>query len=126
MAKYLMAANGNDGCLWSVNGANQALRYLGNSSIQPEPSQALTGIAIANINSIFGISAAGEVYQLVNTPFQVAPWASMWHVATSADGSAWGWQAVASPTSGPMLDVAIGSFICDRQLQPPVVTHCTW
>ena len=90
MAKYLMASNGNDGSLWSVNGANQALRYLGNSSIQPEPSQALRGIAVGNLNSIFGISGAGDVYQLVNTPFQVAPWSPMWHVSASADGSAWG------------------------------------
>jgi Tectonin domain len=90
MTKYLMAANGNDGSLWAVNAANQALRYLGNTAIQPETSQALTAVAVGNVNSIFGLSAAGDVYQLVNTPYQLAPWAPMWHVSTCADGSAWG------------------------------------
>ncbi|RDZ26160.1 tectonin domain-containing protein [Lysobacter silvisoli] len=90
MATYLMAANGNDGSFWALNSAQQALRYLGNSSVQTEASQALTGIAVANANAVFGLSAAGEVYQLVNTPYQSTPWAPMWHVSTSADGSVWG------------------------------------
>ena len=90
MAKYLMAANGNDGSFWALNAANQALRYLGNSSIQTEASQALTYIAVANANTVFGLSAAGEVYQLVNTPYQQTPWAPMWHASTSPDGSVWG------------------------------------
>lgn len=90
MSKYLMAANGNDGSFWALNAANQALRYLGNASIQPEASQALTDIAVGNVNAVYGLSAAGDVYQLVNTPYQPAPWTPMWHVSTSADGSAWG------------------------------------
>ncbi|WP_157489456.1 tectonin domain-containing protein [Lysobacter sp. Root916] len=90
MATYLMATNGNDGTFWALNAAHQALRYLGNSSVQPETSQALTYIAVGNVNSIYGLSAAGEVYRLVNTPYQAAPWTPMWHVSTSADGSAWG------------------------------------
>ncbi len=90
MSKYLMAANGNDGSFWALNAANQALRYLGNASVQTEASQALTYIAVGNVNSIYGLSAAGDVYQLVNTPYQPAPWTPMWHVSTSADGSAWG------------------------------------
>lgn len=90
MAQYLMAANGSDGSFWALNAANQAERYLGNSTIQPETSQALSYIAVGNVNSVYGLSAAGEVYQLVNTPSQSAPWTPMWHVSTSADGSAWG------------------------------------
>ena len=90
MAKYLMAANSSDGCFWALNTAGQALRYLGNAAIQPEASQALSYIAVGNVNSVYGLSASGEVYQLVNTPYQAAPWTPMWHVSTSADGSAWG------------------------------------
>jgi len=90
MSKYVMASNGNDGSFWALNDANQALRYLGNASVQPEASQALTYIAVGNVNSIFGLSANGDVYQLVNTPYQPAPWTPMWHVSTSADGSTWG------------------------------------
>lgn len=90
MAKYLMAANGNDGSFWSLNGANQALRYLGNAMVQTEASQALTCIAVGNVDSIFGVSAAGDIYRLVNTPYQPAPWTPMWHVSASPDGSAWG------------------------------------
>lgn len=90
MAKYLMASNGSDGSFWALNVANQAQRYLGNSTIQPEASQALSYLAVGNVNSIYGLSATGDVYQLVNAPYQAAPWTPMWHVSTSADGSAWG------------------------------------
>ncbi|NUO76021.1 MAG: hypothetical protein HOQ32_08400 [Lysobacter sp.] len=90
MANYLMAANGNDGSFWALNGAHQALRYLGNSYVQSETSQALTCIAVANASTVYGLSAAGEVYQLVDTPSQPTPWAPIWHASTSPDGSVWG------------------------------------
>lgn len=37
MAKHLMAANGNDGSFWTLNSADQALRYLGTPRSSPNP-----------------------------------------------------------------------------------------
>lgn len=71
MSTYLMASNGNDGSFWALNGSNQALRFLGNSSMQPESSQALTSIAVADVNNVYGLDAAGDLYKLVNTPFHL-------------------------------------------------------
>ena len=90
MTNYLMASNGSDGSFWALDARGTALRYLGNANVQPEASQALAGIAVGNVDSIYGVDAAGDVYRLVGTPYTAAPWTPMWHVAASADGSAWG------------------------------------
>lgn len=90
MTTYLMASNGNDGSFWALNGSHQAVRFLGNSTMQPEDSQALTCIAVANVDTVYGLDAAGDLYRLVNTGFQQAPWAPIWHAVPGPDGSVWG------------------------------------
>jgi|GEM_PF-1536506 len=90
MAMYRMAANGNDGSFWALNAAQQALRYLGNGAIQPETSQAITCIAVANVDTIYGLGPAGDLYRLVDTPLKPVPWGPIWHAAVAPDGGVWG------------------------------------
>ncbi len=90
MAKYRMAANGNDGSFWAVNDAQQSLRFLGNGAIQPETSQTITCVAVANVETIYGLGPAGDLYLLVDTPLQPTPWSPIWHAAVAPDGGVWG------------------------------------
>jgi hypothetical protein len=79
-----------DGALWALNGGGESLRFLGDNLQQKEASQLLTSIAVANASTIYGLDAAGNVYQIVDGPFTPAPWPGLWHVSVAPDGTTWG------------------------------------
>jgi Tectonin domain len=87
---YLMASSGIDGAVWALDSANQAQRFLGDGFVQDESSQLLTQISVGNAGNIWGLDAAGKVYQLVDSIPQPAAFAHLWHVSVGFDGTIWG------------------------------------